>query len=249
MEILNTQNLPKIIKNEIAYPKLRQKEAISERQKITARIISILGIKFNSDDEKRISVAEFGTMLKQVSLTAPELLEAYRMAIMQKFDYKVYPSLSVIQLGEIVNLYENFKKNNAERDRVLKSLNAPKEKTLSKEQEKQISLEFAEMVFAELQEFGFSDKVSFLYEKLKNKGVFDDWTMEQKKELGKKVAKKLIRDKKEAIKLGEIGRKVLKEIKLNEIKFNTEVEQKCRCILVSEYLQKLNFNELLKEIE
>lgn len=122
------QSLPDIVKREILHPKLNDKEfGQSERQKLTMRLITMLSIKFDAKSEfsrnedlspQEIAMAEFGSFIRQYQLTGEEVLEAYRMGIRkQLLDLKgnviqVYPNLSIIQAGEILNAYQEYKIEN-----------------------------------------------------------------------------------------------------------------------------------------
>jgi hypothetical protein len=105
--------------------KLNDKEIGSiEREKVTKRLISMLQIKFEANpfDSKstelspqELAMAEFGSFLRQYSLTSEEVFEAYRMAVKKQLIdvngniIQVYPNLSIIQAGEILNSYMNYK--------------------------------------------------------------------------------------------------------------------------------------------
>lgn len=122
------QSLPDIVKREILYPKLNDKEfGQSERQKLTMRLITMLSIKFDAKSEfsskddlspQEIAMAEFGSFIRHYHLTTEEVLEAYRMGIRKELmDVKgktiqVYPNLSIIQAGEILNAYQEYKIEN-----------------------------------------------------------------------------------------------------------------------------------------
>ncbi|WP_183147981.1 hypothetical protein [Chryseobacterium nematophagum] len=122
------QNLPDIVKRDILYPKLNDKAlGAVEREKVTKRLISMLQIKFDfrpkesEADElspQEMAMAEFGSFLRQYSLTGEEVLEAYRMGIKKQLcDVKgeiiqIYPNLSIIQAGEVLNAYMDYRREN-----------------------------------------------------------------------------------------------------------------------------------------
>lgn len=113
----------------------------------------MLSIKFDSKSEfsnpeelspQEIAMAEYGSFIRQYQLTAEEVLEAYRMGIRkQLLDLKgnviqIYPNLSIIQAGDVLNAYENYKIDNHQHTKgieKLKLLATPK-KEISPEESK-----------------------------------------------------------------------------------------------------------------
>jgi len=82
--------------------------------------------------DAELAIGEFCAFLKDCTLTAEEVLEAYRMAI-RGFYYpskiKIYPNLSIIQAGEVIHLYQEHKKQSREYQKAkekLKELCNPK---------------------------------------------------------------------------------------------------------------------------
>lgn len=138
LTVQDIQNLPDVVKREILYPKLNDKEqGASEREKLTKRLISMLQIKFEPKPARslpeelspqELAMAEFGSYIRRYPLTAEEVIEAYRMGIDKNLldtsgnIIQVYPNLSVIQAGEVLNAYQNYKTENSLHTNGIKNL-------------------------------------------------------------------------------------------------------------------------------
>jgi|GEM_PF-3648657 len=118
------QTFPEILKRQISHPQLCDPlHGLELRKQLAYRLISMLGIKFEQtsslfepQDERKftsmeIAMGELCAFLKDCRLTAEELLEAYRMGIKKQLIdgegkiIKIYPTLSVIQAGEVIDAY------------------------------------------------------------------------------------------------------------------------------------------------
>ncbi|HFK5521148.1 TPA: hypothetical protein ACG0AP_003582 [Elizabethkingia anophelis] len=138
LEVQDIQNLHDIVKREIFYPKLNDKEhGSSEREKVTKRLVSMLQMKFDpkpagADENvlspQELAMAEFGSYIRRYQLTAEEVIEAYRMGVDKKLldtggnIIQVYPNLSIIQAGEVLNAYLNYKAENSLHTNGIKNL-------------------------------------------------------------------------------------------------------------------------------
>lgn len=152
--VQDIQNLPDIVKREILHPALNDKElGTYERKKVTKRLISMLQIKFDSKPQdahpddlspQELAMAEFGSFIRQYPLTSEEVIEAYRMgARKQLLDIKgnviqIYPNLSIIQAGEVLNSYQEYKTENQQHTKGIQKLKllANPETTISPEEAK-----------------------------------------------------------------------------------------------------------------
>lgn len=149
------QSLPEIVKRDVLFPKLNDKELGSiEREKVTKRLISMFQIKFDAKpkdahpDElspQELAMAEFGSFIRQYPLTGEEVLEAFRMGVKkQLLDVKgniiqIYPNLSIIQAGEVLNSYQEYKTENSQHTKGIEKLKllANPEKQISPEEAKE----------------------------------------------------------------------------------------------------------------
>ena len=152
--VQDIQSLPEIVKRDVLFPKLNDKELGSiEREKVTKRLISMFQIKFDAKpknahpDElspQELAMAEFGSFIRQYPLTGEEVLEAFRMGVKkQLLDVKgniiqIYPNLSIIQAGEVLNSYQEYKTENHQHTKGIEKLKllANPEKQISPEEVK-----------------------------------------------------------------------------------------------------------------
>lgn len=87
----------------------------------------MVGANYQNDDERKLAGGEWILFCQKFNLTAPEIVEAYRMALAKElkiFDenkayksseyngeyIKIYPNLSLITAGEVLNAYLEHKK-------------------------------------------------------------------------------------------------------------------------------------------
>ena len=177
-------SLPEIVKREILFPKLNDKEhGISERKKVTARIVSMFQIKFESSEAQGLAIAEYGSFLRDYTLTSEEVLEAYRMvAKLQLLDHKgepikFYPNLSIGQAGEILKSYQDFKADNALHTKgyaQIKAFLTPPEQILTYEEKRAQRRRLRSDIEKRFFEFGSCEYAFFIYEDLKADGVLEE---------------------------------------------------------------------------
>lgn len=235
------QNLPTIVKNEILFSKLNAKtqDAVSERQATVNRLITMLSVKFENEDEMKIATAEMGTFLRGYNLTRPEILEAYRMAIRGEFDLKIYPNLSLIQCGQVLKKYQEFKYDSYERNSAIKKLKnfGKVEKKPTNEQLEYEHYQYLKAVYAEIIETGFSDKLHFHYLTFKDR--VRQWDLPTKKRFLIYIENKIFKQKEFKVLDGKISEFELSKIK-KEISLGTglgEAVVLCQNILISNYLR------------
>ena len=177
------KNLPEIVKKEILYPKLNDKDnGIIERQKTVSRIISMFQIKFDNDDSQKLAMSEYGSFLREYSLTSEEVLEAYRMvAKLQLLDHKgepikFYPNLSIGQAGEILKAYQEFKIENPLHTKgysQIKEFLNPPDPEPTKEEKRAKRAQLRSNVEKCFKEFGECEFAFLIYDDLKNEGVLE----------------------------------------------------------------------------
>lgn len=255
------KNLPEIVKREISFPKLNLKtlESGNERKQTTLRIVSMLDVKFSGEsDEERIqdrklAMSEFTTFLRSFNLTGPEVVEAYRMALTGEINYKVYPTLSLIQAGEILEAYKEFKYSSAIRDkamRALKALNEPK-KDLSPEEIEFHEMETFKRIYSKIKATGFSEETHILYDQLENAGKLKNWNKANRRSFFNRVRVKYIEEIKLEANSGKASALMVKSKLKNESFINAMVKSRCREIFVCNYLKKHigSFEEFINAIK
>ena len=207
---LNTLNLPDIVKREVLYPKLNDKEIGSnERQKTTARIVSMFQIKFDSSQSQNLAMAEYGRFLQDYSLTSEEVLEAYRMvAKLQLLDHKgepikFYPNLSIGQAGEILKSYQDFKIENPKHTQGIAQIKAflrPPDQEPTEEEKRAKRAQLRSNIENCFKEFGECEFAFLIYEDLKDEGVLEEFRKPERIEpiknrlMGKFLQKELTRN-------------------------------------------------------
>lgn len=185
---LNILNLPEIVKREILYPKLNNKEfGTIERQKTVSRIISMFQIKFDSLEAQNLAMSEYGSFLRGYSLTSEEVLEAYRMcAKLELTDFKgeiikFYPNLSIGQLGEILRAYIDYKTGNQQHtkgvEKIKAFLNPPPE--VSPEEKKAIKKANWDKMINAAKEDKECTHAFLFYEYFVKKGAFSKFLQDQ----------------------------------------------------------------------
>ena len=181
----NISNLPEIVKREILYPKLNDKDfGSAERQKTTDRIISMFQIKFESPEAQKLARAEYGRFLKDYTLTSEEVLEAYRMvAKLQLLDHKgepikFYPNLSIGQAGEILKAYQEFKIENPLHTKGYSQIKAflnPPDPEPTEEEKRAKRTQLRSNVENCFKEFGECEFAFLIYDDLKEEGVLEEF--------------------------------------------------------------------------
>jgi len=162
------QTFPEILKRQIAYRQLCDITCGDTlRKQLVYRLISMLGIKFEKASEPvngrkftpmEFAIGELCAFLKDCPLTAEELLEAYRMGIKKQLidregkTIKIYPTLSVIQAGEVIDAYLCHKRRCPQYDKGLKLLEQLRLKQNRAKQLKESPQERREKLIAELRQ-------------------------------------------------------------------------------------------------
>ena len=182
---LNTLNLPEIVKREVLFPKLNDNDfGSSERQKTTTRIISMFQIKFDTAESQKLAMAEYGSFLRDYSLTAEEVLEAYRMvAKLQLLDHKgepikFYPNLSIGQAGEILKAYQDYKIENPLHTKGYSQIKAflnPPDPEPTEEEKRAKRAQLRKNVENCFKEFGECEFAFLIYDDLKKEGVLEEF--------------------------------------------------------------------------
>lgn len=242
------ESLPEIVKKEIQTVKLNgsEYESMMERTVTTNRIISMLDVKFNGETEdekdrdKDLAKSEFATFLKSYRMTGSEVIEAYRMALTGELNYKVYPTLSIIQCGEILEMYNSFKVNSPFRknglDVIKNYFESQKEKQV--EDQEEIDLKFRMRVYEEIKKDGFSENLHFLYEPLMRAGKLRIWSKNDKRRFFLYVKKKMTAQMKAEAVIGNQFSAYRQTLMKDEKMMNAYVRSRCREIFVCNYLKK-----------
>lgn len=242
------QNLPKIVQIEICHPKLNENSDLGKqlRFQTTNRIISMLDVRFLGDtadereQDKALAMSEFGTFLRSFNLTSQEVIEAYRMALARELNYKVYPTLSLIQAGEILELYQEFKRNshlrNSALEKLKRSFKTPKIEDSSEKERNEIGT--LRRIYDELKSKGFSEESHILFSDLEKKGKLRNWDKSTKKRFFSYVKKKFIEEKRIEARSGKLTSTFARKMLKNNDLINSLVRSRCREILVCDYLIK-----------
>lgn len=241
-------SLPEIVKRGILHPKVNEKtaEGIETRNKTISRLISMLDVRFINEDDKTLSRAEFGRFLQEYSLTAEEIFEAYRMAMKKELQnvkgetINVYPTLSLIQAGEILNAYKEFKISNAEHSRGISMIRQVlRPKSLINHEE--VRREFMADLYEELLGAKSSPSAWMLYDELVSMGRINP-DPELKRRLYRKILKSYSDEYEADVKTRpQVQRASLRKDFLEMVqsgKPNGIVSNRCKSQIVSKYLRK-----------
>lgn len=185
------------------------------------------------------------------NLTPSEIKEAFKLYVSKKFvDVKVFRLVDCVAVGEILNAYIEYRNAAVEPFLVKRQnlLNAPIEKSESEKQK--IRTEFIEMVFNEIIEKGFCSDAWYIFKQLEDLKKIEI-SNEEKIELFKKEM---------AIYVPAERQRIIKQNPL-DFKFKISgfektyqngkkpiaVQNKCRSVLVSDYIlkSKISLEELL----
>lgn len=233
------------------YPKLNDKEHGAEfRKTTTLRLISMLSVNFVDKDERNLAMAEFGTFLREYNLTSEEVLEAYRMGLKKELQnikgdtINIYPNLSLIQAGEVLNAYKEFKITNHQHTQGMKLLREATKKPEIVRTPEEIREEFLQDLYRELTEkkFKFSSDGWLLFDELELAGKIPV-SIPVKKRLYKiQLARHKKQTEAEAKHRGNVYHtmqilEALKEDISKGVKIGSVVNR-CRSITVCNYLKK-----------
>ena len=111
---MNLQHLPVILLNEIQHPRFKDS---GKQVDVLNKIVRMLGVNFIDEEERKISASEWISFLQEYKLTAPEIIEAYNMTLKRQLRnernevIRLFPNLSLISAGEIMEAFIQFKKN------------------------------------------------------------------------------------------------------------------------------------------
>lgn len=152
--------------------KLNKPEAIEDRKSTTNKIISMLAVNFTNEQDKILAIAEFGTFLREFSLTSAEVIEAYRMALKKELYgvkdevINIYPNLSLIQAGEVLNAYNEYKIFSQEHSRGIEILRKHTAKSEVKETPEEVHENFIRSLYEEIKSVRFSGSAWLVYDDL-----------------------------------------------------------------------------------
>ena len=183
LPITFTQNLPSIVKREIAEPTVKNIGS-DGRQKIVIRIISLLDVKFENEQAQNLAISEFKSFIRDYNITSFEIVEAYKMTIkgllFDENDKKIeiYPNLSLITCAKILDAYINFKRNDKQyeigKDMIAKFLNPPPPEP-TEEEKKQKREELKKNIEECIKLTGSCEYAFIIYDDLKDSGVLEPY--------------------------------------------------------------------------
>lgn len=191
--------MPKILRDEIENPLFKDSGLQIE---VLNKIVNMLGVNFFDEDERKISAAEWVNFVSDYKLTAPEILEAYKMALKQELQnnrnetIRLFPNLSLISAGEVLQAFQEFKKNSKlyeqGQNQLKLELNPVKVET---EEEKNIRIENTiERIKEKLKNGSEISEAFILFNDLFNSGQLKDFLFDKEKikELQQEKMQKLI---------------------------------------------------------
>ena len=205
--------LPNILKLEIEHPLFKDS---GKQIDVLNKIVRMLGVQFKDEADKKASGGEWVAFCQNFRLTAPEIVEAYTMVLKKElkiFDeekafrnseyegefIKVYPNLSLITAGEILNAYIEFKrldkKLESGRKRISEYLNP--EPVISEEEKKETKLKLWENLKSEVSENKPCNHAFLFYDSLVKKGNFKNFLSNKEAQsivLGKKMKEVIVRE-------------------------------------------------------
>lgn len=229
---------------------------LEEKEDCLNFMLEILNIKVSDevdqDDIDRQMVLINNLISSQFQiLTAPEIKEAFQMYVSRKLTVKVFRLVDCVAVGEILTSYIEFR-NQAIQPFLIKRqnlLNAPIEKSEAEKQK--IFNEFIKMVYDEVLQKGYCDEAWYLFKKLEDNNKIEI-SNEEKTELYKKeLAIYVPAERKRIIKQNPLnGKHLVRDFeKTYEGKKRlVYVQNRCRSIIVSEYILKteISFEDLLQ---
>lgn len=210
----------------------------------------MLAVNFVDADDRKLAIAEFGTFLREYNLTGEEVLEAYRMGLKKELQnikgdtINIYPNLSLIQAGDVLNAYKEFKITNHQHSKGIKLLlEMTKEPEVMRTPE-EIHDDFVQDLFKELTEkrLKFSSDGWILFEKLEADGKVPVSVPVKKRLYRIQLSKHKRQIEADAKHRGNVYHtmqilEALKEDIANNVKIGSVVNR-CRSITVCNYLKK-----------
>jgi hypothetical protein len=241
------------------FPKVKTVN-VAEIESLVNFMVTILNIKASTDDEIESLDIQMALVIDLVRtkfgyLTIPEIKEAFKMYISKEFpEIKVFRILDCVSIGDVLSAYTEYRNQSLRiyTDKKQALLNAPTQP--SDEEKLKIRESFLKVIFKDITENGFSNDAWQLFFDLEKSGKINI-TTEAKKELYDQELKKYIPAHEEELKgRGAYAAKsLLKDfhLKIESGKNLIAVQNKCRSILVSNYLKEhlSDFETFKKEIE
>ncbi len=220
----------------------------------------MLNIKVSSPEEEQdlqIQMLVVMDFIKSMFgfLTIEEIKQAFKMYVSKEFpEIKVFRLLDCVSIGEVLSAYTEYRNQSLRiyTDKKHALLNAPTQP--SDEEKLKIRESFLKVIFKDITENGFCNDAWQLFFDLEKSGKINV-TTEAKKELYNQELKKYIPAHEEELKgRGAYAAKsLLKDfhLKIESGKNLIAVQNKCRSILVSNYLKEhlTDFETFKKEIE
>lgn len=118
-------SLPAILKNEILEPLFKES---GKQIDVLNKVVSMLSVNFSSQEERLESGGEWVSFVQNFKLTAPEIIEAYKLTLMRELRnernevIRLFPNLSLISAGEVLIAFQEYKRNSKQYENGLKEL-------------------------------------------------------------------------------------------------------------------------------
>ena len=240
------------------YPKIRDVIDKNQIEGLLNFIPTILGIKFNSQDDKNQLDRQMILVLDLIkskfsTLTIPEIREAFKMYVAHELpNTKVFRVVDCIAVAEVLVAYMEFRSESLRVYDQKKTMLELPQKQLSEMEERENRLKFLKIIFDEVKSVGYSHDAHRLFLELEKKG-FINIKPEDKRIIYEQELKKYIPKKKEELRgRGVLGSAhLIKEfmIDVESDKPLTAVVNICRANAVSDFISKIEtFEELVIKI-
>lgn len=219
-------------------------------------MIVILNLKVQDDFEQDALNRQMLLINDQITrfhsnFTAEEIKEAMRLYVAKKLNIKIFRLIDSIAIAEILEAYNLYRHRVTddfvkERNKLLESKSDP-----SESHKKKIFDDFVKMVYNEVLEKGYSEEAWYLFKKLEDNNKIEI-SNEQKSELYKKeLAIYVPAERQRIIKQNPLnGKHLVREFEktYEGKKRPIYVQNRCRSIIVSEYILKteLSFEDFLE---
>lgn len=221
-------------------------------------MVRILNIKISTDEDRESMNFQMAMIIDLIktkfgNLTIPEIKEAFKMYVAREFaEIKVFRILDCAAVGEVLTAFTNFR-TDALRTYTDKQIRERNELEQKIDDKQKIRNDFLYNVFSEIQtKKQFSSSAWLLYSEVENKLTVDNST---KRKLYSLQDRNYLRELEHDV-IAQKRRphhvELLQRAQINSSsgKLNAIVQNRCRAIVVSNYLKKFKtFDEFRKEVE
>lgn len=240
------------------FTKFKNVIAKDELEDLMNFLIRILNIKISTDEDRENMNFQMVMIIDLIktkfgSLTIPEIKEAFRMYVAREFsEIKVFRILDCAAVGEVLTAFTNFR-TDALRTYTDKQIRERNELEQKSEDKEKIRNDFLHSVFSDIQsKQKFSSSAWLLFSDVESKLSINNATKKRLYNLqDRKYLRELEHDvisqkrRPHHVELLETAQKNSNTGKLNAI-----VQNRCRAIVVCNYLRQFKtFEEFRKEVE